>query len=335
MTSLSDLPSPPRIPGYSWRPVTREDLPSIHRMMEEIDRADRVEWTGSMDSLEQDFDDPCCRPDTETMASITAEGEIVALARVSAIPEPQEEAAAHILLDAHPGHRGRGLEPFLLSWAEARARQRLADSPAGLPRLIRAHTIAHKEDRIRLLEETGFAMARCFFRMRRDLGLPVPEAPRIDGIEYRAYAPQMKRAMMDAVNATFVDHWGFEPVTEDLWAHHFSGNKDFRPDLSIAAVEGERIAGYTLAYLHKEENHRLGITQAWIGLIGVVREWRRKGLATALLLRSMRMFREAGMTHAVLGVDSESLTGALGLYERVGFETVLRVLVYSRDVTGC
>jgi len=300
--------------------------------MEEIDRVDRVEWTGSMDSLHHDYDDPVCSPEADTMAAFGADGEIAAMARVVSIPNPRKEAAAHIRLETHPAHRGRGLEPYMLSWAGARGRQQLADSPAGLPRLIRIHEFAGKDDMIRLIGEAGYTPARCFFRMRRDLSRSMPDVPDVPGIDYRTYAPDMSRAMMEAVNVTFSDHWGFEPVTGEIWAHHFAGNSDFRPDLSLAAMSGCRIAGYSLAYLHKDENRRLGVRQAWIGQIGVVRAWRRKGLATSLLLRSMKLFREAGLAHAALGVDSESLTGALGLYERVGFETTLKVHVYSLDI---
>lgn len=82
-------------------------------------------------------------------------------------------------------------------------------------------------------------------------------------------------------------------------------------------------------FVDPEENERLGRRQAWIGQIGVRRGWRKRGLATALLCESMRAFRAAGFEWAVLGVDAESLTGAVGVYERVGFRTSLQTVVYA------
>ena len=53
--------------------------------------------------------------------------------------------------------------------------------------------------------------------------------------------------------------------------------------------------------------------------MSVRRPWRRRGLASALILSACVALRERGMTEAALGVDSESLSGALGMYERLGF----------------
>ena len=63
------------------------------------------------------------------------------------------------------------------------------------------------------------------------------------------------------------------------------------------------------------------------------RPWRGRGLATALLVRGMIAFRAAGMDAASLGVDTENPTGAVGLYERVGF-TVNRRFVRLRRVVA-
>ena len=40
------------------------------------------------------------------------------------------------------------------------------------------------------------------------------------------------------------------------------------------------------------------------------------------------------MTEAMLGVDSENPTGALGLYEGLGFEVTQRASAYVRTVEG-
>ena len=53
--------------------------------------------------------------------------------------------------------------------------------------------------------------------------------------------------------------------------------------------------------------------------MSVRRPWRRRGLARALVAESLRALRDAGMTSAVLGVDADNPTGALGVYEDNGF----------------
>lgn len=54
------------------------------------------------------------------------------------------------------------------------------------------------------------------------------------------------------------------------------------------------------------------------------------GVATALIGRNPRLLAERGMTEAALGVDTQNQTGALALYERVGFERVRTELICQR-----
>ena len=89
-------------------------------------------------------------------------------------------------------------------------------------------------------------------------------------------------------------------------------------------MAGEEVAGFSVNYYSPEENERKGIDEAWIGDLGTRRPWRKQGIATALLNHSMLAFQAAGIPHASLGVDSENPTGALGVYERVGFKVVER-----------
>ena len=54
----------------------------------------------------------------------------------------------------------------------------------------------------------------------------------------------------------------------------------------------------------------------------VRRPYRQRGLGRALVLRSLEVLRERGMTSASLGVDSENPNAALHLYEACGFERI-------------
>ena len=53
--------------------------------------------------------------------------------------------------------------------------------------------------------------------------------------------------------------------------------------------------------------------------IFVRRPWRRRGLARSLLAQSIGMFQEMGMEETALGVDTLNPSGALNLYESVGY----------------
>jgi ribosomal protein S18 acetylase RimI-like enzyme len=51
-----------------------------------------------------------------------------------------------------------------------------------------------------------------------------------------------------------------------------------------------------------------------------------------LILSACIALRERGMTEAALGVDSASLTGALGMYERLGFVAHRRATAWRRTL---
>ncbi|MFD7499037.1 GNAT family N-acetyltransferase [Streptomyces sp. NPDC059832] len=57
----------------------------------------------------------------------------------------------------------------------------------------------------------------------------------------------------------------------------------------------------------------------YITAFGVRRDARGQGLARTLLAHVLRALREAGLEHAVLDADADSPTGALGLYQSLGF----------------
>jgi GNAT superfamily N-acetyltransferase len=56
-----------------------------------------------------------------------------------------------------------------------------------------------------------------------------------------------------------------------------------------------------------------------------------RGIAQALLVHTQRVYRERGFDPAVLDVDSESPTGAVGLYEHLGFRAVNRSASLVRE----
>jgi ribosomal protein S18 acetylase RimI-like enzyme len=172
--------------------------------------------------------------------------------------------------------------------------------------------------------------ARWYFDMRRDLCEPLPAMPDLEGLRLVAFEASMAQPLLAIHNEAFLDHWGSEPLTAEIWNHGFVGDPGFRGDLSFAVLDGEEVAGYTINYVLEADWAATGIREGWVGQLGVRRPWRRRGLATALLVRSMEAFRAAGLEAATLGVDAENPTGALGVYERVGFRPIRRSVRLQR-----
>ena len=84
--------------------------------------------------------------------------------------------------------------------------------------------------------------------------------------------------------------------------------------------------------LSPEENARHGRSEGWIEELAVRRPWRKRGVATALLCASMHAFKAEGLQHAMLGVDTQNLSGALRVYENVGFKSIKRFTQFQKTV---
>jgi ribosomal protein S18 acetylase RimI-like enzyme len=145
-----------------------------------------------------------------------------------------------------------------------------------------------------------------------------------DNLALRVYTPDLSEPVLAAFNEAFRDHWSFDPVTPEDWQQFFIDRSSFRPDLTYVVMDGAEVAGFSFNCISAEENARRQISEGWVEVLAVRRPWRKRGVATALLCASMHAFKAEGLQHAMLGVDTENLTGALRVYEHVGFKPVKR-----------
>jgi ribosomal protein S18 acetylase RimI-like enzyme len=315
---------------YTWRPYRREDVPALYQMMLAVDRAENRNMLLTVEDMATQFDDPWSNAETDSLLAFTPDGQVAAMARVFANPQPVEECRAHLWGEVHPAHRGNGLEDFIFEWMEVRGQAKLRDIPFDLPRLMRSGTQDDLGDRIELLEQRDFRPVRYFYRMRRDLSQPIPDDNAPEGIALRAFSLELGAGARQALNESFADHWSFEPVSEQDWKMFFMDRSDFRPDLTFIALEGDEVAGICLNVVNRETNERQGRREGWIQDLGVRRAWRKRGVASALLCASMRAFKADGLAYAMLGVDTENPTGALRLYERLGFAPDKRFITFEK-----
>jgi ribosomal protein S18 acetylase RimI-like enzyme len=168
--------------------------------------------------------------------------------------------------------------------------------------------------------------------VRRNLD-DIPEAPLPTGIEIRPVLPEHHRAIFDAGNEAFRDHWmPWDPSEADFVATFNKSELD--TDLWVVAWDGDEVAGTVRNWIWRGENETLGIERGWLEHISVRRPWRRRGLGRAITAEALRRLRAAGMTDAALGVDADNPTGALGLYEGLGFEVDQRSTAYWGPLPG-
>jgi ribosomal protein S18 acetylase RimI-like enzyme len=162
-----------------------------------------------------------------------------------------------------------------------------------------------------MFERFGLRPVRYFIEMRAPTaGARLLRPP--DGIRIVEFSSALLPAVHESHTEAFADHWGFEPRSLGEWAARTVESDLFRSDLSRIALADDQAAAYVLAYDGPEKT-------VYFGQVGTRRPWRQQGLASTLLTASLAAGAADGKTTASLGVDADSPTGAVSLYERLGF----------------
>jgi mycothiol synthase len=221
----------------------------------------------------------------------------------------------------------------MLRWNEEHLRALAAGHPADRSLFFDSWAMQGEQGAHALFRSEGYAPARCFFDMVRPALDDLPDAPLPDGLEIRPVRREDIDRILDADNEAFRDHWGHREMTEQDRAALMAA-PDTDPGIWVVAWDGNDPVGVATNTIYAADNKAFGRQRFWVDSLAVRRPWRRRGLGRALLVESLRLLRERGMTSAALGVDSENPTGALGLHERVGFVVEKTSTLYRKPLTA-
>lgn len=232
-------------------------------------------------------------------------------------------------LYAPPGpHRAAVHELGLVRGFDA-ARGHRATTPGA--RTVRAGAWIDDTDLGAALEAHGLAPVRQFHRMSIESSSPAIPAdlpPLPDGVEIVVSDDEAtRRRICDVDNEAFVDHWHFTPRPYDEWWSQWETSPARDPSgWWLLTVDGEDAAICLL------DDSRADVGDGYVAILGVRRQFRGRGLAQLLLRRSFVHYRDLGRARTQLGVDAESLTGAVRLYEGVGMTRVRSVQTYAVEL---
>lgn len=320
-----------QFPQYHWRAAKKADAGKILAMLLVRDEHDDIDGAGTVEGLQREFDDPWLQnPDTDFILALSEEDDVAAFCAVFVDPDSQNQRKAGLWIEVHPDHRGADLRKTLMVWAENRAGELLENLNPELEAVIRVSCEQKLVERTQFYKDCGFQPERYFFHMVRDLNKAIPKIKNLKGFDLIPYDAELDDALFAAFNEAFLDHWSFEPISKEEWGIWFTSAEDFRPDLSFLVMAGDQIAGFTINGVSPELNERKGLQEGWIHQLGTRSEWRRRGVASNLIIASLHAFKRDGLDFAKLGVDTQNLTGALQLYERLGFESEKSFVVLQK-----
>jgi len=240
-----------------------------------------------------------------------ANGSPLAYADVTAL----EDDRGIVMLDA------RGEAGAVIEWAEERARSLTANAK------LWAQVWSENTRRQALLESRGYRPIRHSFEMQLDFDSRPEEPTWPDGATVRSFRQGVDdRALYNLHTETFADAWAFEQASYARWRHWHIDRDDFDPSLYFLTEEDDELTGFSMCRTNYADHG------GWVGLFGVRRAWRRRGLGLALLRHSFVELWDRGARDVGLGVDAASPTGATRLYERAGMRVLKQFTTYEKEL---
>jgi RimJ/RimL family protein N-acetyltransferase len=198
------------------------------------------------------------------------------------------------------------------------------DSPPAAPQYQE-----HEEERVRLLEQAGYALLRDGLRWRYSGA--APDKARREPLTFRTLPEVGEDAFIEAIAATYEgirDSWITERIQESgtLGAARadFRDEQglDYRPEWwELAYTADGTLAGVIMAARNP--------TVAVIAYVGIVPELRGRGLAPQLVRRGTKRLLESGADEIRGDCDRDNI-GMIKAFERAGYEEFARRRTYRR-----
>ncbi len=313
------------------RPLTLDDAIELAKTLEAISAYLGIHSRYEPDTMQMEWSEPGMDISKSSLGIFTPDGQIVAYIVIwdnSDIP-----VRPWLNWDVHPDYLDYQLGEKLLQWADNRKDDLIRRCPPNTKIALHCGSVDGYEPVEQTAYAAGYKKIRISYKMQIDMDSkpPTPNFP--DNIKIRNYVHEDDlEAFVEVFRNSFSDHFGYveEPFEKELeeFRHWFNTDKHFDPKYVFLAIDKDtdRVAGYILG-LKEEHGHP---DASHIELVGVHRDYRRRGIAKAMLYHAFNIFWENDRKRVTLGVDGESLTNAVKLYEQVGMHISRQYARYEK-----
>jgi GNAT superfamily N-acetyltransferase len=299
------------LPGYQVRPHVPADVDAVTELIAAVE----------LDVLGEEL---VTRADTVALWAV--DGFDLERDSIGIYRDDRLVAACHIYdrkaeVNVHPSATGLGLGSWLRAWSERRAGEngRLSIGQT-VPDQNRAAT--------RILRDAGYRVGWTSWILR----IEHPERPGDvqppAGVRLRHFRPGDEPAAYQVFETAFNEWPGRTPQSFTQWQTLTVDREDFVPeDFLLAEVRTERggeIVGGALLLDDRDE--------MWVSELAVATEHRGRGIARALLQEAFQRSFDRG--HTMSGLSTDSRTGALSLYEKIGMAVRMSFSRYELALTN-
>jgi mycothiol synthase len=294
---------------------TLEDAPKVLELMSTCEIQEYGESDSDMEDLLYDW--KRIDLDTDAWLAFGSDGYLVGYSAV--IPWGMNWNLDFYL---HPDHADEHRSKALLKLGM----DRLMEIGKGVQNSIKALTYVaavNQQDRL-LFESAGFSVNRHHFQMQIDLK-EMPQTPDWpDGLKIQTFEQGCRSDLVEIhmlIQEAF-DKPGRTPQSFEDWCKTMTREDIFEPELWFLVRSAGRIVGVCLCYNYPGSG--------WVRQLGVVEDWRRKGLGSALLQYSFGIFWQRGMMKVGLGVAADN-EKAKTVYERNGMYVKREYVEYKKN----
>lgn len=330
----SERGDPPPLPGLSVRGFNgASDIPKIVRVMNESWAADLSDLVITSDELIESYAHPQNFDPRKDLLLAEVDRELIGVGSVAWSDRRGDirvyKHQAHLL----PQWRGMGIRHYMLRKNEARLREIAKSEGADKKSIFEVWTNMETNHWKSVLESSGYEPAWYVFEMIRSLDEDIPVLPLPEGIEVRPVDSENYRAVWDAAKGALRDERDY---SDERWNDTSYGlfirSRKFTPELFQIAWAGDEVVGGVHNFIDEEENAQLNRAWGHNEEIFVRQPWRRRGIARALIARSLKVLKDRSIEYATLDVDADNPSGALRLYKSVGYKCDKRFVFYRKPL---
>ena len=324
----------PPIPGLRFRHFAGPaDYPAMNDVANDSREGNGVHFITPLDGFATFYDsfetEHCDK--ARYLFVVEVDGRMVGYARTEWNDEQDGLRLHQVIGFLVPAWRRKGIGTAMLAALEGRAVDALREHPPSGGAFFQGGAQGDPGADA-LFTGSGYEAIRFGYEMVRPNLDPIVDAPLPEGLEIRPVTEDQLPQIWDAAVEAFRDAWGFTEPTEGDYEVFVKDPIQGDRSLWRIAWEGEQVAGQVRGFINEDENARFGQKRGWVENISVRRPWRKRGLARALIASTIDALRDRGMTQGALGVDTQNVSGALRLYESVGFRPVNKSTVYRRPM---
>ncbi len=226
-----------------------------------------------------------------------------------------------IVGQVRPDLRNKGIGAYLMNWSQAKTQTLLAAvTPDQWLLQVRTESLTASAHQLYLAH--GFESVFESLVMRRGLELPLPDRLFPSGVTITDWDPALADQFFQAYDAAFRERPGFPGYAAAEWVDSWMTDR-FKPEWSMLARADDEPLGLLMATANPPHG--------FIMQVGVIPAQRRRGLATALMVETIRRMQAAGAASVQLVVNVNN-PEAIQTYIRLGFVTIGRRARYERTV---